>query len=187
MLPAGIWRTAGRNTLLSDHLKPIWRLLPIKRDGAAVKPDISHTAWWRNENKQKNKKTVRMKRKRNVKCQTTHWDTSPRAKCFIDTHLHCSRYVILKCRHWHTNSFTDTPADQRAHKLSCRQTHKQPQAKLSAWTSFFLRIFSLLVSLVSLWEAGGLTHHLNTDRCHWLTFSHLKRRHLNTLRPDCEM
>lgn len=52
MFPAGFWRAADRDALRSDHLNPLWRLLLIQRDGAAIKPHISQTTWWRERKKE---------------------------------------------------------------------------------------------------------------------------------------
>lgn len=47
MSPAGIWGAANGDALRSDHLKPLWSLLQIQGDRAAVKPYISQTTWYR--------------------------------------------------------------------------------------------------------------------------------------------
>lgn len=48
LLPAGLWRAAAGDSLRSDHLQPVWRLLLAQRDGVSIKPQISHTAWVEN-------------------------------------------------------------------------------------------------------------------------------------------
>lgn len=58
LLPAGLWRAAAGDSLWSDHLQPVWRLLPAQRDGVSIKPQISHTSWvgkWRQTLKAGNK------------------------------------------------------------------------------------------------------------------------------------
>lgn len=164
MFPAGFWRAADGDALRSDHLKALWRLLPIQRDGAAIKPHISQTAWWRE------KKTSRRRRRSGKKEFIMSKDTlrhQSSGKIFYGHTFTPWQGCKLKYTDTlaltHINRLADTPADQRTHALSCMQTPKQPEAKLSAWASIFLQdIFS--------W---GLTHHLNTDQSHWLTFSHL--------------
>lgn len=139
MFPAGFWRAADGDALRSDHLKPLWRLLPIQRDGAAIKPHISQTTWWREK-----KKRRRGKKEFTMSKDTLRHQSS--GKIFYGHTFTPWQGCKLKYTDTlaltHINRLADTPADQRTHALSCVQTPKQPEAKLSAWTSFFCRIFS---------------------------------------------
>lgn len=150
MFPAGLWRAADRDALGRDHLKPLWRLLPIQGDGAAIKPQISQTAC--------REKGRRRKEKQRLYYAKRHTKTAgPQAKSFMDTHLQYSRGVNSNAQ---TNQLAHLQTDVHMHKhtnslrLSCQHG------------LLFCRIFSLLVTLPTLCEAKGLTHHLNTDQCH---------------------
>lgn len=103
VLPAGFWRAADGNTLRSDHLEPVWRLLPTQRDGAAIKPQIAQTAW--RQKRESEREKVYNRRRHKSLGETFHGHTfTPGKGCkliyttFIDTH---------KQTHWH----------------SCRPTH----------------------------------------------------------------
>lgn len=116
MFLAGLWRAADGDALGGDHLKPLWWLLPIQGNGAAIKPQISQTACREKERRKEKQRLYNAKR---------HTKTTVLGQNLLWTHiLHCGRGVNSN-EHLQTNV----------------QTHKQPQAKLSAWTSFFEEYF----------------------------------------------
>lgn len=170
---AGFWRAADGDTLWSDHLEPIWRLLQTKKEGLAVKPQISQTAWWWERQREGEGGRERRKSKKvyNSRWHTSLEDTSPWAKPFMDTQfilwkgckLHYATYIdTLKQIHWHT----------------CRKSHNLSHANTqTAWgeavsMGLFFAGYFLCWLVCSLWAAWGWTRHLNTDQSHWLTFSH---------------
>lgn len=95
---AGFWRAADGDTLWSDHLEPIWWLLLTQKEGAAVKPQISQTAWWREKAK---KFTIAEDTLRDQTLgKTFHGHTFiPWKRC----KRHYTKYIdTLEQTHWHT-------------------------------------------------------------------------------------
>lgn len=111
MFPAGIWGAADRDTLRSDHLKPLWRLLSVQGDGAAIKPHVSQTAWWRWRKKEEEEKKKFTMPKDTLKHHSSgkifYGRTfTPRQGCklkYTDTNAHAVTHI---------NRLADTPADQ---------------------------------------------------------------------------